>query len=367
MSTGSVTPDDLFRLLSVDPDDGVFALVRAARRVKWNFPVTVMSVLAAHGSELSDGALAEVRRNRERADRYRAVAAALEGTIEVKGSTLAAAYPSGLTRHTGDLDLAAPDADRLWHAAGVVARRSGARPPKVAITGPDAAVTVSLAWPSAEDPWLVSDDGVELVTTPFVGGDGVPLRPVPDAHPVVLSLLAVLEERFQRPFCAADVLDYALVLGTLTSDLRAELTDGAIRLRLAPELVALTGLVEDFRPGLPSPTDLGRLHHAAEAERERRRVVPAPPTLRPGEGFEEFLHRGGTWCGLPLDDVPASGFRVVEEGHGGVVVETPVGGLLLVAAAEVEESSVDEAVEALARARLGAGDGNRTRAISLGS
>ncbi|MEJ2851891.1 MULTISPECIES: hypothetical protein [unclassified Saccharothrix] len=343
------------RVLGVDLDEHPRLLLRAARAQGWALPVTVLSLLARDGLALGSGSGDELRRARTRRATYagtvEAMVAATGGRV-VKGPSLAEFYPDGVERAVGDIDFIVPDEATLWRAAAVVLDRHPVETINLSVFGRDErAVLVVLEWP-AGDPVLDNDFKVEICTTPFAGdGGAVPVRSGLPADRSVADLLALGEERFQRPFSAKDVLDIAVV-GGVERFAVDDLVDAARRLLLAPELVELFDLADEagvlgaLAPALPG------LRDAAEVERARRAAWTPPPPPGDEDRIGDALESGRFVGGLLLrrtawrSDLP--GIRV-HRYAGGALLITPVGDFMAVDTPLVDEDDYHAALAELDR------------------
>ncbi|MFI9811344.1 nucleotidyltransferase family protein [Saccharothrix variisporea] len=343
------------RLLGVDPDEHPRLLLRAAREQGWSLPVTVLSLLARDGVALGSGSGDELRRARARKAEYAGTVDAMvtaTGGRVVKGPSLAELYPDGVDRAVGDIDFIVPDEAALWRAAAVVLDRHPVETINLSLFGqPERGVLVVLEW-QADDPVLDNDFKVEICTTPFAGdAAAVPVRSGLPADRRVADLLALGEERFQRPFSAKDLLDIAVVGGVerLAVD---DLVDAARRLLLAPELVELfdradeAGVLGALAPALPG------LRSAAEDERTRRAAWEPPPAPAEVDRIGEALASGRVVGGLLLRRT-AWRSRLpgvhVHRYAGGALLITPLGDFMAVDDPLVDEDDYHAALAELAR------------------
>lgn len=342
----------LYRLLDVDPEEPVRRLVQKARVSRSMLAALVLSVAERDGHRLGTGAADEVRRARGRADEYQRLAAELDepGVRSVKGLGIARHYPAGLVRPSVDLDLIVPDEDQLWRLAArlrasrdvqeitvTVLRYAGARH-----------LAVGFKWPS-EDPLLDPDHCVELGTLAYEGDlDAVPPRPGFPEEQALTDLLALAEERFQRPFDVKDMLDLAVLVGGGNVDLSAAVHT-ATEFRLAPELreACLLAAAQLADPTFDRLAEM--LSAPATRERQRRQPGVVGETLR--RQVRELLGADSApgapmLGGLPLPsttaDPPAKAtYRGIA---GGVVLSCPLGDFLLTNQQLVSEELYDSAV-----------------------
>lgn len=350
--TGDLHLPLLYRLLDIDPEEPVRRLVQKARVSRSMLAVLVLSVAERDGHRLGSGAADEVRRARSRADEYRRLAAEFDepGVRTVKGPGIAGLYPAGLVRPSVDLDVIVPDEGQLWRLAARV--RAGRDVQEITVTvllhGVARHLAVGLKWPS-EDPLLDPDHCVELGTLAYEGDlDTVPPRPGLPEEQVLTDLLALAEERFQRPFDVKDLLDLAVLVGGGNVELTAAVRTAA-EFRLAPELREAC-LLAAVRLGDPTFDRLAEMLAAPAAqERERRRPGVVGQTLR--RQARELLGAGSApgapmLGGVPLPpttaDPPATAtYRGI---NGGVVLSCPLGDFLLTNQELVSEELYDSAV-----------------------
>ncbi|GAA1329865.1 nucleotidyltransferase family protein [Saccharothrix algeriensis] len=341
------------RALGVDEDGDPDVLLAAARCRGWTLPMLLLSLYERDGHVLGSGARDELRRARRRRDAYGRVVAALAaetGARVLKGPSLAGHYPPGLLRPVGDLDVVVADEDELWRAVRAVRGAAPVADMHVSLYGhPDRHLLVQLTWPG-DDPLLDRHHSVELSTAAFAGGVGpVRVRAELPEDPVVADLLALAEERFQRPYGLKDAVDTA-VLGGLPAcaAVAADLVAAAERWRVAPELLELL----EFTTALVDPGCLGGLVEplgaAAERERERRGAWTPPSAPAGADAMTRALVEGRPVGGLLLREPPAPRrSSVVRAYPGGALLASPVGDYLLVDQPLVTQDQYDEAVARL--------------------
>ncbi|MEU3982789.1 hypothetical protein AB0F77_22275 [Streptomyces sp. NPDC026672] len=324
----------LYGLLQLDEDEPPSALVRRARGIAPVLAPLALSLAVREGAEPGPGTAEELRRARERAETYerilRSCTRAEPGVRPVKGPSLRRWYPDDVVRTMNDLDLVVPDEAALWRVVGTVLSQrtvSGVglslleEPGRSVDAGPH--LLVAPYWEPA-DPLLDPEMRVEITTFGYAGDmAALPIRAELPADQVLADLLALAEERIQRPFNAKDMLDVSLLLHPARMPDPAVLTATAEQYRLAPELAELLELARR-RGGLLAhlPETLPRtLDDLAERERARRTAPGQPPAAR-------------TRYGMPLGPVriPSAGTSAVRthECGAGTLLFTPVGAYLLV-------------------------------------
>lgn len=329
---------DIAALLGRDLHSYPAGVIRAARRYKWGYPVTVMSMMRGEGMTLSPGAEAEVARHSSRVKTYERVVRLVSdlGPLWVcKGPSIASRYPEGILRHSGDLDLVFADEDAVWSAARFLIDTLDVFDVTLTYFGPGNHLLVVLRW-AGDDSLLDSEYSVDLMTTPFAGdGAQVFARTVPRMECLAsLNLLCIAEERFQRSFGVSDMVD-ALVLLSVDGSLD-EAVDRSIEMHLAPELLELV-----CSTGRAFARDVGGvprdLISAVEAEMSRRDRQEAR-AMGDGEtvDFFEHLDAGRYWFGIPADLCARSAVPTRAATEGGYRLDTPIGIFLAVAKHEYE-------------------------------
>lgn len=346
----------LYDVLDVPEDFGPGHLLFAARRQHYTLPYLVLSALAREGVPMSGAARGELDRARRRAAHYGAVLDRVAAEVPVrplKGPLLARAYPEDLLRPQGDLDLVTVGEPDLWRAVRLL-MADGPRHVGVTVLGaPQRHVVVTLSGP-AEDPLLDPELRVEVATAALVGDQvAVPIRAAMPADALASNLLALAEERFQRPFHARDAIDLHQ-LGRSAVPSTAELVAAAASYHLAPELAELLAYAGDRVPlGSLAPLAGHALATEADAERARRAAVPA--SAPPAPGAEAALAAGVPLYGMPLrrtaEQLAArSGWeraRVHRFGGDEALLLTPVGDYLLVTGELVGQERYDAALREL--------------------
>ncbi len=297
-----------------------------------------------------------MRRRAERTAFYARVQHSCEalGARPLKGLSLAAWYPDDLPRPMNDLDLLVPDTAALWRVvATLVAEHAPREMDLTVLDGEARHLLVALSWPGA-DPLLDYESRVEILTCALTGDQGaVPPRPSLPADPLAAGLLAVAEERFQRPFNGKDVVDVMMALAPGREVDLPLLARSADEFNLAPELMELLQLFAGTAPDAAHlPSGFGTLTAAlAEASsRELRRREE----WRQGQAADT-PDRGSLRHGMRLTPVEpgprphrAANTATLHPFDGGTLLLTPVADFLLVTGALVDPALHDAATSALA-------------------
>ncbi|MGW2376309.1 hypothetical protein [Kitasatospora sp. NPDC001683] len=356
----------LHELLDVEDHWPPIVLLRNARAVRGHLPPLVLSVAELAGSAMGPGSRDELRRMRDRAALYERITADLDtvrGARVLKGPSLAARYPAGVLRPLGDLDVVVPDEAALWDAARLVLRDWPVDELDVSLLddGGTRHLLVTLRWP-AEDPMLDPEPKIEISTFAYPGEPGlVPMRATPPEDRLLADVLALAEERFQRPFTAKDRLDLAVVLASAEAPVAA-LVAAAEHYHLAPELLELcesVRTVPSLRTGVPDELTAALAGPAAR-ETDRRAAAGAPDA--PAEGTD-----GPAWAGTSPE--VAAALAAGQPVHGlllrrpeqpgpdllsrtrtvgaGTLLATPIGDFLLVTGELVDPEQYQAALAAL--------------------
>lgn len=197
--------------------------------------------------------------NQHRIDRYREVWSVVSGTAPdacvVKGSSIAGHYPAGLLRAAGDMDVVCPAA-QLWAAARELVN-DGWQVSAFSIFPAKASggeeIIIELSQPSdteIEEPYAVELRTVEVATSILRPATRL-AEPLP---PVAGSVLALVAERWERPFRTRDVYDLAVLCDHLDPAERVRLSTALTTTGLWPEMRELSSLLR--RSGLRAVPDL---------------------------------------------------------------------------------------------------------------
>jgi hypothetical protein len=335
----------LHALLDVDETQPARELVRVARSTSGVLQQLVLSVMERDGHPLGSGSRDELARARTRSAVYEHVydlVRAVTPACILKGPSLARLYPDGLVRAVGDLDLVVTDEAALWAGMrAVMDYRPDAYPDVSVLDTDQRSVFARVSWP-APDPAFDNDISIEFATVGYIGDlkTVYPRQELP-ATPEVADLLALAEERFQRPFEPKDAID-VLILGQHSFATADEVLSDVIRFKLAPEVAELLEYAASFR-------SLGPLLEAvqvgaravADDELAARSERAGDQPLQPRYGM--LLKRTSWRSEFAPATVHSSG--AVE------LLRTPVGTYLLVTSAEVDPDVYEKAMATLAGLR----------------
>ncbi|MGW1075956.1 nucleotidyltransferase family protein [Streptomyces sp. NPDC002537] len=340
----------VYDALDVAEEQGPGPLLAAARKAHHTLPYLVLSALHRDGHPMSEAARGTLERALRRARHYEDVLAGITAQVPVqviKGPLLARAYPDGLLRPQGDLDLVAESEPDLWRAVRLLMTEPPLYVGVSVLGAPDRHVVVTLTW-QPEDPLLDPELRVEVATAALVGDDAaVPIRPRMPADPLASNLLALAEERFQRPFHPRDAIDVHL-LGTTEPESPAELVPAVIAYRLAPEVRELLDYTAQRLP-LGSLSGTGAALESAEAAELARRAAHRTPPDQ-DTGTRGALASGRPLYGMPLRHADGRAHWDRARLHpfqDDALLLTPVGDYLLVADETVTQERYDAALREL--------------------
>jgi hypothetical protein len=347
----SVDLEALYDIFDVPEEAGPGALVAGARRQHPTLPHLILSAAEHCGTPMSDAALGELRRAQRRARLYRDTLDRIAAQVPVralKGTTVARHYPEWLFRPQGDLDLLVDGEQDLWRVVRLLAEDERVSVGVCVLGAPDRHTVAVVTWPG-EDNLLDPDFRVEVVTAALVGDfEAVPIRVALPEDDLVASLLALAEERFQRPFHARDAIDLHVMGRAEAPMATAELAGIVEEYRLAPEALELV----EFTADRVSPGWFGGLGTALESAAERELAlraahpVPAGPTVEVPLAVAD----GTLLQALPLRRVVDRGDWDVARTHvfgDNVLLLTPVGDYLLVTGELVEPERYEAALAEL--------------------
>lgn len=323
--------------LGLNPDLATpYEMFRAADAVHQGIGILLLSVVDCSGDlPLSPAAKAVLDRQRRRLhllDSYAdtALMDAPTGRV-VKGSTIRRTYETGLCRSQTDVDLVFSNPSDLWHAAVRLQRTDEFDDPKLVVIGSDLTkVCLQFSRP-APDVFFDKPILVELAPTPFYGdGGSVRTRYDLPSDPLLLSFMAICEERFQRKFHMRDGLDMNRLVSALSKEMPSweeACVENARVLRLAPELLELWEYARSMSLAADPPTELRHLADMEAQSRGEKDTALLPPDLR------------GLFVGGAINEDPES-FTVIGTRGSKRAVRTPVGCFILTESDTVTEDEV---------------------------
>ncbi len=343
-----LTLDILYDIFDVVPDEGLGRLMHAARHAHYTLPFLVLSVIERDGIAMGPAAAGELARARRRALHYRDVLGRLPaetGFTVLKGPSLASAYPPGVLRPQGDIDLLVPDEEQLWRLVGEL---SDPAPTAVWVTvlGQERHLLVTMVWPP-EEPLLDPEIRIELCTAALVGNADVPIRVHPPDGPWLRNLVCLAEERLQRPFHPRDALDLYMLTGQDIPD-ADDLVRTAADFHLAAEVAELVRYAAAELPVDGLVTMLPALDQAGDTEHERRRSQEAPSApATTADSLASGLPLHGIRLGALPPGAAVTRIRIHKYGDEALLL-TPVGVYLLVSEALVSHERHERAHAELA-------------------
>lgn len=354
---GEISLELLFRMFDLDaePDEyGVQVLIHLARRASVRLPNLVLSLADGAGLRLGSGSADELARTRaRRADYAELLTEVAELPVRVlKGTALARYYPEDVLRPVGDIDVTVPDERTLWD----VARRVLAKRPAEFVLYSQFGVAeqhtvISIQWPSA-DPLFDGHDAFEVSTAALLGEleRGVAPRTELPSCPWTADLLAVAEERQQRPFTPKDAVDVVALASAELPDMGAVATTVA-ECRRSPEVVELLEYTGQWVTlGLLAEL-LERLREDAVADSTHRSSIATSVHAADTCTIEGRRAVGLPIYGMPLREVAGRAHWREARRHrfaGGELALTPVGDYLMVPSKAVDTDLHAAAVRELA-------------------
>lgn len=344
----------LRRVLDVEESAPLSRLMRAARSVGASFPHLLLSVIERDGLPMGSGSRDELRRARARERVLAEVMSMLSAISQfriVKGPSLARFYPPGLIRPVGDLDVVMPSEEGIWEGVNALTNAFPVTHVDVSlIEKPQRNVFVSVYWPAA-DPVLDIDLSVELYTAAFPGDfRSVGVRAELPQDNATANLVALAEERFQRPFTAKDVID--IVVMSRANALHDPALQAVIEeYNVAPETLELLEYAARYHRLHPLLRDLVESLRPVARLEERRRLEH-PLFEEESEDVGERLRNGQPVYGMALRRVPWRGElsrAEITPFDAGYLLRTAVGDYLLVSSGVVDPTLHNAALGFLTR------------------
>ncbi len=353
-------------------------IVQLVRRAEPGLAVTLFSAWEAAGIDLSPALRGDVEAVRQRMEFYRALIGRLRGKVPglatVKGLEVADLYPAGLVRNMTDVDVVAPSEPAQWDVIAILMADGWTIDAGSAVSvGGELRMLVSMMLPH-EDRYQApysAEIGMLYSYGNLAGIPPVASLPPPWQAPAVKNMLMLLNERYEQPFRARDLIDTVLLHEQLRGAELGSLHQAIAELCLAPEYHELAGLVRAAELAPLPPLPGGR--RAVASARSRRLAYQASFMRRPlgcaarnlqrrqmlgqaaraeGIGWHAVARRmpphsavtaGLIAFGLPLEG-PPSGVTTPVLHHRGKItwVDTPAGRFLLTIGEEVPQSAIDE-------------------------
>lgn len=353
-------------------------MVELVRRSEPGLAVTLFSAWEAAGEDLSPALHAEVEAVRQRMAFYRSVieriGAKVPGLTLIKGLEVAALYPAGVVRNMTDIDVIAPSESAQWDLVTLLMQdgwtlESGSA---VSLDG-DLRVMVGMTRPH-EDRYQApysAEIGTVYTLGNLAGIPPVVTLPPQWRTPAVKNMLMLLNERYEQPFRAKDLIDSVLLHEQLSSAELGLLHEAIIEVCLAVEYHELSGLVHAAGLATFAPLPGGVL---AVAQARGRRLARQARFLRSPLGSaarnlqrRQLLEHAGraeslAWGVLPRSMSVASAVRagllvfgmpiegsqpdvtsaVLRHRQGITWLDTPVARFVLTIGDDISQSVIDE-------------------------
>lgn len=353
-------------------------IVDLVRRAEPGLAVTLFSAWEAEGAPLSPALRDEVESVRQRMGFYRAVIERLRvkvpGLTFIKGLEVADLYPAGLVRNMTDIDVVAPSESAQWDIIALLMQEGWELDAgSVLSVAGDLRMLISMVLPH-EDRYQ-APYSAEIGTVYTVGNlAGIPpvvSLPPQWRAPAIKNMLMLLNERYEQPFRARDLIDSALLHEQLHGTELGLLHQAVAELCLAVEYHELARLVRAAGLAKFSPLPggggaianararrFGRqvsfmrrpVHCAARSLRRRQMIGKAGRAedvvwgaLSRRMPVTSAVQAGLVAFGLPLDGPhPDVTSAVLRHRNGITWVDTPVARFLLTIGRDVPQSAIDE-------------------------
>jgi len=355
-----------------------YEIVDLVRRAEPGLAVTFFSAWAAAGADLSPTMRGEVEAVRQRMEFYRAVTerlrAKVPGLATIKGLEVADLYPAGLVRNMTDIDVVAPSESAQWDIVAILTQDGWEIDAGSAVSvGGELRMLISMVLPHEDRYQAPYNAEIGTVYT-FGNLAGIPpvvSLPPPWQVPAIKNLLMLLNERYEQPFRARDLVDSVLLHEQLRGAELDQLHQAVAEFCLAVEYHELAGLVRAAGlarfPPLPGGrramanararrfarqvSFLRRPVRCAARDLQRRLVLGragraermAWGVLRPRMPVVAAVRAGLVAFGLPLEGPPPDVTSAVLRHCNGITwVDTPVARFLLTIGGDVPQSVIDE-------------------------
>ncbi|UCA51077.1 hypothetical protein LEL86_18075 [Streptomyces sp. WA6-1-16] len=371
-------------LLKASPSAPRQELLRAARDSRHKLAATLLTLWRESGEELTAAETSELLLHQERIEYYRQLWSALlklaPGAYVLKGMSIASLYPPRILRSAGDIDVICPAHATLWDCSRhltsdgweLAAFTLGPSRPGDGVPFHLGAEFRKPAPGPSPDPYAVGLCTAEIMTD--IRAPAWQLTRA--AHsPSAADAVALVAERWERPFRSRDLMDLALLLRDLDDADIARLPEELARIGLWPQWrEAMRALrnhgMEPARvlPSARAATGHARLHRTARSMMRwispvralalvaqsgtegggGRLAEVASDLVHSRIGTRRLLRAGLPLFGIPLDAEPARRLHLDDVGRH-LVARTPLGSFLLVAG-RARQEWLDEA-----RVRAGSG------------
>lgn len=271
-------------------------IVDLVRRAEPGLAVTLFSAWEAAGAGLSPTLRGEVEATRHRMEFYREVTERLRdkvpGLTTIKGLEVADLYPAGLVRNMTDIDVIAPSESAQWDIIALLMQDGWTLDTGTAFSvGGELRMLISVVLPH-EDRYQApfsAEVGTVYTLGNLAGIPPVVSLPPPWQAPTIKNMLMLLNERYEQPFRARDLIDAALLYEQLRGTDLDQLNQAIAQLRLAIEYRELAGLVQAAGLAAFSPLPGGRW--AVASARTRRLARQVGFMRRPLRGAARTLQR----------------------------------------------------------------------------
>ena len=353
-------------------------IVDLVRRAEPGLAVTLFSAWEAAGTGLSPALRGEVEAVRRRMEFYRAVIERIRvkvpGLTMIKGLEVADLYPAGLVRNMTDIDVVAPSESAQWDIIAILMQDGWKLDAGSALSvGGDLRMLISMVLPH-EDPFQAPYSAEIGTVYTFGNLAGIPplvSLPPPWQMPAIKNMLMLLNERYEQPFRARDLIDSVLLHEQLRGAELDMLRQAVAEFCLAVEYHELAGLVR--AAGLATFSPLPGGGRAIARARARRFAHQMSFMHRPLRCAARMLQRrmmlgraghaeGTVWgvlsrwipvisavraglvaFGLPLEGPqPDVKSAVLRRRNSITWVDTPVARFLLTIGDDVPQSAIDE-------------------------
>jgi hypothetical protein len=353
-------------------------MVELVRRAEPGLAVTLFSAWEASGADLNPALRGEVEAVRHRMEFYRSVIggirAKVPGLTLIKGLEVADLYPAGLVRNMTDIDVVAPSESAQWDIVDILLQQGWELDTGSAISiDGELRIMISMILPHEDryQPAYSAEIGTAYTLGNLAGIPPVLSLPAPWQVPAIKNMLMLLNERYEQPFRAKDLIDFALLHEQLDDADVGTLHQAVTELCLAVEYSELTGLVRAAGlatiPPLPGGSqavanararrlarqvgfvrrpvgwaarNLQRRQMLGQARRAEDLVWGAVPRWM---SVASAVRAGLVSFGLPLDGPPPDvKAAVLRHRNGATWVDTPVARFLLTIGDEVSQAAIDE-------------------------